>query len=76
MFLLAINAMRFLVELGEAPRITLAPKDILEGAVLDILVMTALKLDFQSFGVIFHLFVLSSINLLMMLRLMAEDLFS
>jgi len=68
--------MCFLLELGEAPRLALASKDVVVGAILDILVMAALKLDFQCFYIVFHLFVLSSIYLLMMPRLMAEDLFS
>ena len=69
-------ALPVLFQLGKAPGLALAPKNIVEGAILDILVMASLEGYLQGLGVLLHLFVLSSIIILVMLRLMAEYLFS
>ena len=68
--------MPVLLEFGEASRLALAPENVIEGAILDILVVASLEVYFQGLGVLFYLFVLPSIMILVMFRLMAEYLFS
>jgi len=76
MSLRARIALPVLLELGEAPRLALAPENVVKGAILDILIVASLEVYFQGLGVFFYLFVLPSIMILVMLWLMAEYLFS
>ena len=64
------------LELGKASRLALAPDNIIKGAILDVFVVASLEAYLQGLGVLFHLFVLPSIMILVMFRLMAEYLFS
>ena len=58
MSLRARIALPILLELGEAPRLALAPENVVEGAILDILIVASLEVCLQGLGVLFYLFVL------------------